>query len=103
MLRRIEPDEPALERAGPSGVAPRRSDAVTPPQLGVDAERDLLPHGHPKWARDGVSVSARARDLLARVRPIALRVLHFWDHHARSILVAGRRVDVDSAGCYRLE
>jgi hypothetical protein len=102
MLRRIESDD-ALERTGLRALAPRENAAVPSLQLDADAHAELLPHGHPKWVRDGVAISSRARELLARVRPVVVRVLHFWDHGVRAILVSGRRVHVDPSGCYRTE
>jgi hypothetical protein len=61
-----------------------------------------LPRDHPAWQRDVLSVSARARELIARLRPVTVRVLTFWDHVLRGILVGGRRVEVDPSGSYRL-
>jgi len=104
MLRRIEADDPLVERATAGALASRESEAAAaPPPLALDAEMELLPRGHPKWVRDGISISQRAREIVARLRPIAIRVLRFWDHRVRSILVAGRRVSVDPSGSYRAE
>ena len=78
--------------------------AVTAAQVG-DADADLhatLPRDHPAWQRDILSVSARARAVVAAMRPMAVRVLTFWDHVARSISIGTRRVEVDPSGCYRL-
>ncbi len=62
-----------------------------------------LPRDHPAWPKDGASISQRARAALARLRPVVMRVLSFWDHRLRSIAVAGRRVGIDISGSYRLE
>jgi hypothetical protein len=82
---------------------------VVPPVVAsaqlVDTGADVpasLPRDHPAWQRDVLSVSARVRAIVAALRPVALRVLTFWDHAVRSIGVRGRRVEVDPSGCYRL-
>ncbi len=70
-----------------------------------DVDADLhatLPRDHPAWQRDILSVSARARAVVAALRPVVVRVLTFWDHLVRSINVGTRRVEVDPSGCYRL-
>jgi hypothetical protein len=64
--------------------------------------RGTLPRDHPVWQRDIVSVSARIREALERIRPVVVRVLSFWDHALRSATIGGRRVEVDPSGCYRL-
>jgi hypothetical protein len=79
-----------------------------PPPLALALDPDLelpstLPSDHPAWAKDTLSLSQRARAFLARVRPIAIKVLTFWDHRVRSILVGGRSLSVDASGSYRLE
>lgn len=62
-----------------------------------------LPGDHPAWQRDVVAISARIRAVVARLEPIAVRVLTFWDHLTRSVALGGNRhVDVDPSGCYRL-
>jgi hypothetical protein len=71
-----------------------------------DAEFDSgtqLPRDHPKWVRDTLTVSQRARDLIARLRPIALAVLSFWDHRSRSAVVAGSRLCIDASGSYHIQ
>ena len=80
--------------------------APGPPPISLDPELETghhLPHDHPAWMRDTVSVSHRMRALLARLRPVAIRVATFWDHRVPSIAIAGHRLAVDAAGCYRLE
>jgi hypothetical protein len=102
VFRRIEPDEALPER--PASIAgARENERVALPPLDGDAELGLLPRGHPQWVRDGISLSHRAREALVRLRPLAVRVLRFWDHRVRSIVVAGRRVAIDPSGSYRLE
>ena len=69
----------------------------------VDAElHATLPRDHPAWQRDILSVSARARAVVAALRPIVVRALTFWDHVVRSVGVGSRRVEVDPSGCYRI-
>ena len=71
--------------------------------VGGEAEMPAtLPRDHPAWQRDVLAVSARVRAILAQLRPVAVRVLTFWDHAVRSIAVGRRRVEVDPSGCYRL-
>ena len=77
------------------------------PVLGLtpddELETPLLPGEHPKWVRDALAVSQRARSLLARIKPVIVRVLTFWDHHVRSATIGGRRLTVDFSGSYRVE
>ena len=83
--------EVAASAIAPHLVAPR------------DAEMPAtLPRDHPAWQRDVLAVSSRVRAILAQLRPIAVRVLTFWDHAVRSTSVRGRRLEVDPSGCYRL-
>jgi hypothetical protein len=53
--------------------------------------------------KDTLSISQRARAMLAKVRPVVVKVVACWQHHVRSILVAGRRISVDASGSYRLD
>jgi hypothetical protein len=68
-----------------------------------ELETPPLPREHPKWVKDALAISARARNVIARLRPAIVRVLTFWDHHVRSIAIAGRELSVDISGSYRLE
>ncbi len=78
--------------------------AVAPVAFDPESEGGpQLPGDHPAWARDRLAISFKARELLARLKPIVLQVRSFWDHHVRSIPVGGRRVSIDSSGSYRLE
>lgn len=101
MLRRIEPEE------GPSAlplyVGASRSEAVVAAAPEAELETALLPYDHPRWVKDALAVSQRARELLAKLRPVALNVLCFWDHRIRSIVIGDRRVHVDPSGCYRAD
>ena len=69
----------------------------------AELETALLPQDHPRWVKDAVAVSQRARELIAKLRPIVIRVLSFWDHQIRSIVVGDRRVSVDVSGCYHAD
>jgi hypothetical protein len=60
-----------------------------------------LPNDHPAWMRDTVSVSQRARALLARIAPVAVRVIAFWEHRVKSIAIGNRTLSVDASGSYR--
>ena len=85
-------------RAPPADAAHVAADAAEA-QHGVVS---TLPRDHPAWQRDVVSISARARELLARLPRAAVRVLTFWDHLRRSVTVTGRTLEVDPSGSYRL-
>lgn len=99
MLRSVEPEEHAAALALPWEAT--RSEAIVPAVAGADFDTPALPQDHPRWVRDAVALSQRARDLAARLKPVVIRVLCFWDHRLRAIAVAGRRVEIDPAGCYR--
>jgi len=101
VLRSVEADE----RAGALGAAtvPRASEPVVAALGQADLDADQLPDDHPRWVRDAVAVSRAARELVARLKPIVIRVLTIWDHGVRCIAVGGRRVGVDASGSYRIE
>lgn len=107
----LEPDA----RAGAAAAAAVAAGALAlPGQLAIPAaapptpdadERwnggPSLPNDHPVWMRDALSLSQRARAVLATVKPIALRALGLWDHRVTSIAIGGRTLRVDTAGSYR--
>ena len=98
---RLEPQaEPRslLEALGLGATAPVVSEIGE-----AEFEATSLPPDHPKWARDALTVSHRARDIVARLKPLAIRVLTFWDHRLRAIQIGTRRLHVDPSGSYRLE
>lgn len=101
VLRSVEADE----RAGALGAAhvPRASEPVVAALDEADLDPNHLPNDHPRWVRDAVAISRAARDLVARLKPVVIRVLTIWDHGVRCIGVAGRRVGVDASGSYRIE
>jgi hypothetical protein len=63
-------------------------------------ETPVLPREHPRWVRDALAVSSRARRLFANLRPAAISVLGFWDHQTRAVLIGRRTLGVDSSGSY---
>jgi hypothetical protein len=79
--------------------------ALVPALPPIDADASgipELPSDHPQWQRDVVSISSRARALIASVVPIVVRTLSYWDHRIREIAFGPRTLSVDPAGCYRL-
>lgn len=102
MLRRVDRDEPR-ESAARQILDAREANAVVAPVLEVDLDASLLPRDHPQWVKDALTVSQRARDLIARLTPVVIRILTFWDHRVRSALVGTSRVSIDASGSYRLE
>jgi hypothetical protein len=100
MLHRIEREEAA------AATPLRAQNATTEPIVAeiAHAENDAagLPHDHPRWVKDAVAVSRAAREVVARLRPIAIRVLTIWDHRLRTAAVEGCRIQVDASGSYRL-
>lgn len=103
MLRRIEADERGVERTGLVAAEPHRNEPPAPAQRTLAVEPETLARDRARWTDDAVSISHRARELVARLRPIAVRVLHFWDHRMHAIIIGGRRVYVDAAGGYRID
>lgn len=98
MPRRIERDPESLR----SDLAPVLYDPLAATVPDAELETPALPRDLPPWARDAIAVSQRARELLAGLRPAIVRVLTFWDHRVRNAVVAGRRLDIDPSGSYRL-
>ncbi len=94
-------DALAAQRAG---LDPPFFDAVPGVRADVDAPdiAPSLPGDHPAWQRDVVSISARARGLIAAIRPFVVKVLSFWDHRLGDIALGARTFGVDPSGCYRL-
>jgi len=94
-------DALAAQRAGLDPLVYSNVGAIAPD---VDAQEitSTLPRDHPAWQRDIISISHRARALIAALRPITVRVLTFWDHHVREIAFGSRSLSVDPSGSYRL-
>jgi len=91
---------PALD-ANAVAMVPLSIAAANVPDVDADLHA-TLPRDHPAWQRDVLSVSARARAVVAALRPVVVRALTFWDHAVRAITVGARRLEVDPSGCYRL-
>lgn len=100
-MRRISSDETPANATPQAGLAPSEPIVAAVPE--AEFESSLLPRDHPQWVRDALSISARARELIARLRPVAVRILTFWDHTVRSAFVAGSRVSIDPSGSYRVD
>jgi hypothetical protein len=91
----------ALVPVDPALVYPPALVPALPP---IDAEANGLPElpsDHPQWQRDVVSISSRARALIANVVPVVVRTLAYWDHRVREVAFGARTLSVDPAGCYR--
>ena len=99
MLQRVETDE-SHGLASPSEAY---TDPIVPAAADVELGSDSLPHEHPRWVKDSLAVSQRARAIIARLRPIAIRILTFWDHRVRSAFVGGIHVRIDPSGSYRID
>lgn len=107
MNARVDPDagSPPSPTLLPNAIA---GALAVPPGLPVSLDPDDrsgndLPSDHPAWAKDSLSLSQRARAMFARLKPVVIKVLTFWDHRVRSIFVGGRKLSVDASGSYRLD
>jgi hypothetical protein len=69
----------------------------------AELETPPLPRDLPHWVKDALSVSARARELISRLKPVAIRILTFWDHRLRTAIITGRHLKIDPSGSYRAE
>lgn len=101
MLRRVELDD--ANATIPAQIGATASEAVAPVLADGEFETPLSPHDRPRWVRDAVAVSQRAREIISRLRPVAVRVLSFWDHRMRAIVVGECCVRVDASGSYRID
>jgi hypothetical protein len=93
-----DPASPAL--VDPSAVLAYPVAAVAADADAPDAPS--LPADLPQWQRDVVSISSRARAMLATIVPVVVRTLSYWDHRLRELTLGARTFSVDPAGCYRL-
>ena len=103
MSSRIDPDKHPNEP--PSLLAGTASPAAL---AAVDSDDRFagghhLPTDHPVWLRDRLSISQRARALVATLRPVAIKVIAFWEHRVRSIAIGNGRLSVDASGSYRFD
>lgn len=100
VLRRIEGDDRAADlRLAGNAPASEAVSAVAE----SDLETTRLPHDHPRWVRDAIAISSRARELVIQLKPAVVAVVSLWDHRLRCIVVGGRRVQVDASGSYRAD
>ena len=102
MLRRVEQNDD-LRQPNLLDVLGLRAPQAVPHVSQAEMETSLLPHDHPQWVKDALSVSNRAKELIARLKPAVIAVLSFWDHRIRSAFVGGSRVSIDPSGSYRAE
>ena len=103
-----------MKRAQPASAIDARCD-LTPPALGgrpvdvtrpsiLDDERGarvVLPPDHPAWLRDALSLSGRAKALLAKLTPYVIRAMTFWDHRATTLELDDVTLEIDASGSYR--
>jgi hypothetical protein len=95
-------DPSALVPVDPALLYPATIAPVLPPIDADAAGVPAFPSDHPPWQRDVVSISARARAVIAAIAPVVVRTLSYWDHRVREIAFGSRTLSVDPAGCYRL-
>jgi hypothetical protein len=77
---------------------------IAPALVAIDHEAAgiaELPGDHPAWQRDVVSISSRARAVIATIVPAVVRTFSYWDHRVREVAFGARTLGVDPAGCYR--
>lgn len=99
-MPRLEPDVTTQPFTPPVLTAAARVLPVIPDD---ELETPPLPREHPKWVKDAVAVSHRARTVIAGLRPVMVRVLTFWDHGVHALTLRGLRFQIDSSGSYRFE
>jgi len=99
MLRRVDGDDHASAYLHGPGLC--SSEPIVPAVSEAEFETPLLPHDHPKWVKDTLTVSQRARDIIARLQPVVINILTFWDHRIRSIAIGDIRLTIDASGGYR--
>ena len=92
----------ALVPIDPALIYPPLLVPALPPIDAEAAGTPELPADHPQWQRDVISMSSRARAVVASVVPVVVRTLTYWDHRIREIAFGTRSLSVDPAGCYRL-
>lgn len=85
-------------------IDPLSGSAAPLPLLADDElETPPLPREHPRWVKDALAVSHRARRLASQIKPAAVRVLTFWEHRVHRLLIGSRTLCVDASGSYRIE
>ncbi len=103
MNARVDPDGGMLA-LGLTATTPA-PEALAPLAIDPDERYDgpALPSDHPAWLRDAVSISQRARALLAALKPVVIHVIGVWEHRVRSIVIGDRSMKVDASGSYRID
>ena len=71
-------------------------------ELAIERE-GALPRDLPRRPPDAISLGARGRAILAKLRPFVAGVLTFGDHRVRTLAIGPRRLSIDASGSYRLE
>lgn len=93
--------------AGAADAAPQEFAATLPATAVLDPDDryggHALPSDHPAWMKDTLSISLRTRALLARLKPVVVKVIAYWEHRVRSIAIGTRHLSVDASGSYRLD
>lgn len=103
MSARVDADAQAAQASVAAGIAPPSG----PAQIAFDNDDryggPALPSDHPKWLKDAVSLSSRARALVVKLKPVVMHAIAAWEHRVRSVVVGGRTVTVDASGSYRID
>ncbi len=103
MLRRVEGDERREPQSLLRALGLERAEPIVPAAAETDADTSFLPSDHPPWVKDALTVSTKARELLARLRPVVVTILSFWDHGIRSLSIGSARISIDPSGSYRMQ
>ncbi len=104
MSARLDPDAQT-----PASASLAMTAAAMTPLAAIAVDPDdrwgghALPSDHPAWMKDTLSISQRARALIAKLKPVVVQVVGFWEHRLRSIIVGNERLSVDTSGSYRLD
>ncbi len=107
MSARVDAQD-AQAAAAANAPAIRIGTPFAPPIEPIDPDErsgsgHALPSDHPAWMRDSLSISGRARALLAKIQPAVVRTIAFWEHRVRSIAIGDRTLRVDASGSYRFD
>lgn len=106
MSARVEQDAQAITGTATGALALPGSVAPVP-LTAIDYDDrwggHTLPNDHPPWMKDTLSISQRARALIARLHPVVIKVVSYWEHRVRSIVVGNGRLYIDPSGSYRLD
>ena len=108
MSARVDQDAQATANPNPNPNALALPSSAAPLALTAIDYDDrwgghTLPGDHPPWMKDTLSISQRARALIATLRPVVIKVIAFYEHHVRSIVVGNGRLSIDPSGSYRLD